>query len=112
MFASINKDVQPHVLLVGTHADKLPRKDRETIIKQIFHEFRDSIVDSPFCSILAQCEYAVDNTIKKNPVYLRLKDKIFEVAKSLPNWGEKTPTKWLPLDREIQYLKESGHKVR
>ena len=36
MFASINKDVQPHMLLVGTHADKLPSKDRETIIKEIF----------------------------------------------------------------------------
>ena len=112
MFASIKTDIQPHVLLVGTHADKLPSKDRETIIKQCFDEFRNSIVDSPFNNILAKIEYAVDNTRKSNPVYSQLKNKIFELAKSLPNWGEKTPSKWLLLDREIQYLKESGHKVR
>ena len=112
MFASIKKDIQPHVLLVGTHADKLQSKDRETIIQQLFDGFRNSIVDSPFNSILVQTEYAVDNTKRNNPVYTKLKAEIFEIAKSLPSWGEKTPSKWLPLEREIQNLKDEGRKVR
>ena len=111
MFASIRTDIQPQVLLVGTHADKLPRNDRETIIQQCFHEFRDSIVGYPFNSVLAKKEYAVDNTKKNIPVYSQLKNELFELAKSLPNWGENTPSKWMPLDREIQIRKESGSKV-
>ena len=112
MFASLKKDIHPHVILVGTHADKLPKKNQEDIIAECFREFRNSIVDTPFNCILTDREFAVDNTKKNSLVYSELQKTIFDLAKSLPNWGEKTPTKWLQLDREIQCLKESGLKVR
>ena len=112
MFASIKKDIQPHVLLVGTHADKLPTKDRESIIKQLFDGFRQTIEDTPFNSILRPKEFDVDNTKQDDPVYTKIKKEIFEVAQSLPNWGEKTPSTWLPLEREIQLLKDKCQKVK
>ena len=111
MFASAKKDIQPHVLLVGTHADKLPTHCRDTIIQQLFDRFRESIVDTPFNSILTKTEYALDNTKKKSKKYTELKKEILDLAKSLPNWGEKTPSKWLPLEREIQVLKDKDQKV-
>ena len=111
MFASNKKVIQPHVILVGTHADKLPKNDRDTIIQQLFDGFRETIVESPFNSILTQTEYALDNTKKKSQDYIKLKKEILDVAKSLPNWREKTPSKWLPLEREIQLLKDKGQKV-
>ena len=33
------------------------------------------------------------------------------MAKIQPHWGEETPSKWLPLDREVQCANEPGLKV-
>lgn len=112
MFAASKDAIQPHVVLVGTHADKLPRSNREAVIARFFREFRNAIAETPLNAILAETEYSVDNTKKNNQVFSQLKTEIFNLAKLQPNWGEKSPTKWLPLDREMQLRKESGDKVR
>ena len=112
MFTAFKPDLNPHVILVGTHGDRIPKEKRDTIAASFFREFRSAIAGSPLNVILSKTEFIVDNTKKSNEVYSQLKTEIFELAKLQSSWGEKTPLKWLPLDREVQRLKEIGFKVK
>ena len=112
MFTAFKPDHKPHVILVGTHGDRIPKENRYAIAAKFFREFRSEIAGSPLNVILSKTEFIVDNTKKSDEVYCQLKTEIFELAKLQSTWGEKTPTKWLPLDREVQRLKETGFKVK
>ena len=111
MFAESKHDIQPHVILVGTHLDKLPKQNRDEICNRCFREIRCTLADSPLTDILSTKEFLVDNTKPSNPGYAQIQAEIFRLAQLQPYWGEQTPSKWLPLDREIQCKKESGVKV-
>lgn len=111
MFAALKGGFHPHVLLVGTHIDKLPKTKRDQIVEECFRELRCSLAETPLKDILSQQEFVVDNTKKNDESFAQIKAEILRLAKLQPHWGEKTPTKWLPLDRELQCLKEDGLKV-
>ena len=111
LFAAQKDGIYPQVILVGTHKDKLPKTDRSKIIEQCFKDLRREIADTPLKEILSQVEVAVDNTRKTDESFSKLKEEILHLARLQPQWGQKTPTKWLPLNRELQYLKEDGLKV-
>ena len=111
MCAASKGNIYPHVVLVGTHADKLPKANRDDIAAKCFREIRCSVADSPLKHILSDKEYVVDNTKKGDPCFAQLQSEIFKLARLQPHWGEPTPSRWLPLEREIQSAKDSGLKV-
>ena len=99
------------MILVGTHKDRLPRTNREQIVDECFKDLRREIADTPLMDILSQEEIAVDNTQKTDESFSKLREEILRLAKLHPQWGQKTPTKWLPLNRVVQQLQEDGLKV-
>ena len=111
LFAKPKDSSHPQVILVGTHKDKLPKTNRKQIVDECFKDLRREIVDTPLMDIISQEEVAVDNTQKADESYSKLREEILRLAKLQPQWGQKTPTKWLPLNRELQQLKEDGLKV-
>ena len=111
MFTASRRNIHPHVILVGTHADKLPKANRDKIADKCFREIRCSLADSPLKHILSDREYMVDNSKKTDPCFAQLQTEIFNLARQQPHWGEQTPSRWLPLEREIQSAKDSGLKV-
>ena len=111
MFATSKGHIHPHVILVGTHADKLPTENRDKIIDKCFREIRCSLAATPLKSVLSTKEYVVDNIKKTDPVYAQVQAEIIRLAQLQPYWGEQTPSKWLPLDREIQCVKDNGLKI-
>ena len=111
MFAVTKSHINPHVILVGTHADKLPKSSRDQEADTCFREIRSLIADSPLKQILSDKEFTIDNTKKSDPSLTQLQTEIFELAQRQPYWGIETPTRWLPLEREIRHAKDSGLKV-
>ena len=111
MFAATKRHIHPHVILVGTHADKLPKSNRDQEAEMCFREIRSLLADSPLKLILSDKEFVVDNTKKTDPCFSQLQAEIFSLAQLQPNWGIHTPSRWLPLEREIQHAKDSGLKV-
>ena len=111
MFAATKRLIHPHVILVGTHADKLPKANRDQVAEMCFREIRSLLADSPLKHIMSDKEFVVDNTKKTDPCFSQLQTEIFALAQLQPNWGIQTPSRWLPLEREIQHAKDSGLKV-
>ena len=111
LFAALKDGVHPQVILIGTHRDKLPKTNREQIVEECFKDLRKEIADSPLMEILSQEEVAVDNTKQSDETFSKLREVILCLAQLQPQWGQKTPAKWLPLNREIKQLQEDGLKV-
>ena len=111
MFAASKRHIHPHVILVGTHADKLPKANRDQVAEMCFREIRSLLADSPLKHILSDKEFVVDNTKKTVLCFSQLQAEIFALAQLQPNWGIQTPSRWLPLEREVQHAKDSGLKV-
>ncbi|KAK3588518.1 hypothetical protein CHS0354_022993 [Potamilus streckersoni] len=99
----------PFVIVVGTHVDKIPKKNRQRVINEYFKKLRYVLKDRPTIVHLMD-DIAVDNTFH-DPNLEELKKRIFELAKQQPHWGEEKPAKWLPLEQAIMTLKASGVKV-
>ena len=110
LFAALKQNVNPQVILVGTHYDKLPKAERDTLIGKFFRDLRCEIAATPLKELVSY-EFVVDNSKKDDDSFSKIKSEIFRLAKLQPDWGKKTPSKWLPLERELQCLKESGLKV-
>ena len=111
MFAATKRHIHPHVILVGTHADKLPKANRDQVADMCFREIRSLLADSPLKQVLSDKEFLIDNTKTTDPSFTQLQTEIFNLAQLQPDWGIETPARWLPLEREIQNAKNSGLKV-
>ena len=111
MFAISKQNILPHVILVGTHADMLPKASRDQVADSCFREIRSLLANSPLKQILSDKEFVVDNTKKTDPCFNQLQTEILNLAQLQPYWGVQTPSRWLLLEREIQHAKDSGLKV-
>ncbi|KAK3608707.1 hypothetical protein CHS0354_013641, partial [Potamilus streckersoni] len=99
----------PHVILVGTHVDKLSEKSRKALIDRYFKTLRYLLKDKPtICHLMD--DIAIDNTMS-DPMLETLKRRIFELASKQSHWGEEKPARWLPLEQAIMTLRDSGTKV-
>ena len=110
LFAALKQNITPQVILVGTHYDKLPKAERDALIEKFFRDLYCKIAATPLKELVSN-EYVVDNSKKDDSSFSNIRSEIFRLAKLQPNWGRMTPSKWLPLEREMQGLKESGLKV-
>ena len=110
LFAVLKQNMTPQVILVGTHYDKLPKATRDALIEKFFRDFRYEIAETPLKDLVSY-DFVVDNSTKEDEKFSKIKSEIFRLAKRQPDWGKKTPSKWLSLEREIQCQKESGLKV-
>ena len=110
LFAALKQNITPQVILVGTHYDKLPKAERDALIEKFFRDLHCKIAATPLKELVSN-EYVVDNSKKDDSSFSNIRSEIFRLAKLQPNWGRMTPSKWLPLEREMQGLKESGLKV-
>ncbi|KAL3889374.1 hypothetical protein ACJMK2_001718, partial [Sinanodonta woodiana] len=99
----------PPVILVGTHADKIPEKNRQEVILAYFLKIRQMLKDKPIVLHLMD-SIAIDNT-QCDPKLDDLKRRIFELASEQPYWGEEKPARWIALEQKIMTLKVSGVKV-
>ncbi|KAL3888962.1 hypothetical protein ACJMK2_001321, partial [Sinanodonta woodiana] len=99
----------PPVILVGTHADKIPEKNRQKVINEYFMKIRQMLKNKPLVLHLMD-NIAIDNT-QCDPSLEKLKRRIFELAEKQPHWGEEKPARWIPLEEAIMKIKASGVKV-
>jgi hypothetical protein len=53
---------------------------------------------------------AIDNTVVDSKLEA-LKQKIVEIAKQQPYWGEQIPTRWFLLEQQLMRLRDAGVKV-
>ena len=101
----------PPVFFVCTHAD-IPygSVDSTTLANELF----GSLQTKPYETHLYHHVFAVDNTKSGNesecPEVRRLRKEVLDVAKELPQRKEAIPIKWLRYEKELQVMKEDGHK--
>ena len=88
----------------------MPKAERDALIEKFFRDLRCEIVTTPLKELVSE-EYVVDNSKTDDSSFSDIRSEIFCLANLQPNWGKMTPSKWLPLEREMQGLKESGLKV-
>ncbi|KAL3889125.1 hypothetical protein ACJMK2_001479, partial [Sinanodonta woodiana] len=99
----------PPVILIGTHVDKIPEKNREKVIDEYFMKLRQMLKSKPLVLHLVD-DIAIDNT-QSDPGLEKLKRRIFELASQQPHWGEEKPARWLPLEQAIMTMRYSDVKV-
>ncbi|KAL9965599.1 hypothetical protein ACROYT_G029421 [Oculina patagonica] len=102
----------PVVFLVFTHADKPyggPQCDPKKLAKPIYGDLREKLYKSHLYDF-----FVVDNTKSGHgsecQEVLRLREKILEVSKELPQMKEAIPIKWLKCEKELEAMRESGKK--
>ena len=101
----------PPVFFVCTHAD-IPYGgvDSITLANEVF----GSLQTKPYETHLYHHVFVVDNTKSGNesecPEVRRLRKEVLDVAKELPQMKEAIPIKWLRYEKELQVMKEDGHK--
>ncbi|KAL3889149.1 hypothetical protein ACJMK2_001503, partial [Sinanodonta woodiana] len=100
----------PPVILVGTHVDKIPEKNRQKVIDEYFMKIRQMLKNKPLVLHLMD-DIAIDNKLESDPSLEKLKRRIFELASQQPHWGEKKPARWLPLEQAIMTMRDSDVKV-
>ena len=105
---SVTSSVQPPVILVGTHADKVsgdPWNRLEAIL--------DSFHGKAFSSLIVD-KFSVDNTragqAQEDPTIVRLRQKIISVASSLPHTNREIPLQWLRVEKVLHRLAGEGFK--
>ncbi|KAL3889154.1 hypothetical protein ACJMK2_001508 [Sinanodonta woodiana] len=100
----------PPVILIGTHVDKIPEKNRQKVIDEYFMKLRQMLKSKPLVLHLVD-DIAIDNTLESDPSLEKLKRRIFELASQQPHWGEEKPARWLPLEQAIMTMRDSDVKV-
>ncbi|KAL3889159.1 hypothetical protein ACJMK2_001512, partial [Sinanodonta woodiana] len=100
----------PPVILIGTHVDKIPEKNRQKVIDEYFMKLRQMLKSKPLVLHLMD-DIAIDNTLESDPSLEKLKRRIFELASQQPYWGEEKPARWLPLEQAIMTMRDSDVKV-
>ena len=101
----------PPVFLVFTHADKpYGGGDPYLLAREIF----GFLQFKPYKAHLFQDIFVVDNTksgsVSECPDVVRLRKEVLAVAKELPQIKEVIPIMWLRYEKELQAMKEMGHK--
>lgn len=104
-------DKFPPVLLVCTHADT--PYDGGDPCKLAFKVF-GSLQTKPYKTHLIDDVFVVDNTKSGKESecseVVRLRTKILDLAKELPQMKEAIPIKWLRYEKLLQDVKHDGHK--
>ncbi|KAL3889191.1 hypothetical protein ACJMK2_001539, partial [Sinanodonta woodiana] len=108
--APISHPGNPPVIIIGTHVDKIPEKNRQKVIDEYFMKLRQMLKSKPLVLHLMD-DIAIDNTLESDPSLEKLKRRIFELASQQPYWGEEKPARWLPLEQAIMTMRDSDVKV-
>ena len=101
----------PPVFLVCTHSDEpYGGGNPNTAANEIF----DILQNKPYSAHLFEHVFVVDNTKSGGksecPEVSRLRQKLLEVAKDLPQMTEAIPIKWLQFEKALQVMKEEGRE--
>ena len=101
----------PPVFLVFTHADTPYGGGDPCLLAREIFGFLQS---KPYRAHLFQEIFVVDNTksgsVSECPGVMRLRQKVFAVAKELPQINEVIPIRWLRYEKVLQTMKERGDK--
>ena len=109
---SIENEIFPPVIFVGTHADCVKPDDPEEKMKCL----SDSLCQNPLIDEHVVGHVAVDNTQvgqeagEEDPEIVRLRQKILEVAKTMPNTKKEIPLHWLYIESQTEEKARSGEK--
>ena len=101
----------PPVFLVCTHADEpFGGADPSVLAREVF----GSLQTKPYKTHLYEDVFVVDNTKSglesEYSEVTRLREKVFSVAKELPQMKEAIPIKWLKYEKALHVKAEEGHK--
>ncbi|KAL3892182.1 hypothetical protein ACJMK2_004416 [Sinanodonta woodiana] len=100
----------PFVILVGTHADRIPKDLLEKRKKSYFNDIRNHLKNSPLMLHLVDEDFAISNLGSDLNINV-LKSKIFEIAQKHVCWGTNIPARWIPLEKALMKLKNEGIPV-
>ncbi|KAK3600272.1 hypothetical protein CHS0354_039088 [Potamilus streckersoni] len=99
----------PPVILVGTHVDKIPQSRRQERISRYWKKICNILKDKPTLQHLVDF-IAIDNT-KTDPQLKTLQNKIVQLARDQPYWGEEVPTSYILMEERFRNLRAHGKKV-
>ncbi|XP_067018708.1 uncharacterized protein [Acropora muricata] len=107
---SVLPETLPCVFLVCTNADRPSGgEDPNVLALKVYGELRKKPYSTHLCG-----KFEVDNTKSSNkpecPGVSRLRGKIREVAKELPQMKEFIPIKWLKFEKKLQQFLNNGHQ--
>ena len=92
----------PPVVIVLTHEDMIPDKDKQTYITKFKNEFLrhvDGKVYEPH--LFLEKIFVIDNKTRDWKKTQELKSTILKLASEQPGWGDLRPLNWLRLENEI-----------
>ncbi len=101
-FKSAEKQIQPTVLLVLTHKDKVPAAEKTTYTSSFLKDVQDLIKEKELPNIPDVNIFIVDN--KRGPAgdFDGLKRHAIKIIQGQPNWGAQRPTRWLKLEADMK----------
>lgn len=100
---------QWHILMNRNKLNWFQEKIEERTAKY-FKDLRDLLIENDSFLHLVDDDFTINNAIV-DPNLTRLKDKIFEVAKTQQYWGELIPARWITLEKAMIELRCEGFKV-
>ena len=100
----------PCVFLVCTNADRPSGgEDPKVLARKVYGELRKKPYSTHLCG-----KFEVDNTKSSQkpecPGVSRLREKIREVAKNLPQMNEFVPIKWLKFEKKLRQFLNNAHQ--
>ncbi|CAC5373145.1 unnamed protein product [Mytilus coruscus] len=94
--------LNPPVVIVGTGIDKIPSDEREDSQQNFQNHLRKILSDHEKCRHLRKTHFLSNKFPSFNRAeYKKLRKDIFDEAKSLKNWGDNLPSRWIVLEKEI-----------
>lgn len=112
-YAGNNQDGVPPVILVATHLDKI-QGDKVSKKEELFDKVRNCLMENGMSLYdhLDDDDFGVDNTKSADdPDLERLRQKIFEVAKTQKYWGEEKPASWIAFEKILIDKQNNGIKM-
>ena len=96
----------PPVLVVGTHADKLPSP---VDVQEVEAEISSAIADKAYQEHVLRPFYNVNNTFSsRSPGVKEIQEKVREILETGPHMIENLPVKWLNFEKAVKKLAEKG----
>ncbi|KAH3863896.1 uncharacterized protein LOC127866672 [Dreissena polymorpha] len=112
---SSTEKMKPSIILVGTRKDEMTGNNDEKEMKsdKYFQEaLRRAFGEgSPILQHIHKRKFLVDNLSKGDPVFNQLRMEILGLAQKQDYWGEKSPLRWIPLEKKLDALRDEQKQL-
>ncbi|XP_052818704.1 uncharacterized protein LOC128244695 isoform X2 [Mya arenaria] len=117
MYSSIHDqehEVQPTVILVGTHKDEMKCKEEEKEYKMeaFFTEALESFENNKdILQHIHAKKFLVNNIAEGDPVFDELRAEVKMLAEKQHYWNEKSPTSFVQLEKSLDTMRAEGKEL-